>query len=331
MSVIAPVPQVRRATTRAMSNEPRSLHAEHGASQQSPRVQPMQFQTWEAYLSVSTGVYCWDCHCRSLGWLTAYPIVMALTKIISIDLSKRQRNELFEITIDAHLTSSKLRLEYIEQKPEMFVEVNGNTKFRVIYQLLTVVYSMENNVESRFWIRHNSQDRNMLDFQGRVGLDPGARWQSTNQWPVLLDAVSRWAKEVAYYESTPDYWVQVKDQQDLLSKEGYQSFRNTTFSDEEQAQIARNLRAIADFIQGSGDVTDENMTVIRERLDDIESASKHLGRKDWLLLFMGGVVSLVVGDILPPSLMQHVFSLLIHSAGHLFGLGGSSPKPLDGD
>jgi hypothetical protein len=31
IAVIAPVPQVRRATTRATSNEPRSLHAEHGA------------------------------------------------------------------------------------------------------------------------------------------------------------------------------------------------------------------------------------------------------------------------------------------------------------
>src|ERR1700730_616141 len=45
MTVIAPIPQVRRATTRATSYEPRSFHVEHGALQRSAWPQLTQFRT----------------------------------------------------------------------------------------------------------------------------------------------------------------------------------------------------------------------------------------------------------------------------------------------
>jgi hypothetical protein len=45
IAVTAPIPQVRRATTRATKNGPRSLHAEHRALQRLARTQVIQYQT----------------------------------------------------------------------------------------------------------------------------------------------------------------------------------------------------------------------------------------------------------------------------------------------
>src|SRR5437660_729960 len=52
----------------------------------------------------------------------------------------------------------------------------------------------------------------------------------------------------------------------------------------------------------------------------IEAASR-LGRKDWILLFMGGIFSLTLADVITPDIAHHILMMTLHGLEHLF-LGG---------
>ena len=56
-----------------------------------------------------------------------------------------------------------------------------------------------------------------------------------------------------------------------------------------------------------------------------EQASRHMGRKDWLMLFNGAVFSLILTDTISPNTAQHIILLTIHGLSHLLGIGGPPP------
>lgn len=50
-----------------------------------------------------------------------------------------------------------------------------------------------------------------------------------------------------------------------------------------------------------------------------------MGRKDWVMMANGALLSLIVNDVVPAHVVQSVFNMLITGIGHIFGIGGPSP------
>lgn len=48
--------------------------------------------------------------------------------------------------------------------------------------------------------------------------------------------------------------------------------------------------------------------------------------KDWLLLFGGSVLSLILTDIVTPRVAEHIFTMVIHGLSHLFAGGNEPPQ-----
>jgi hypothetical protein len=67
-----------------------------------------------------------------------------------------------------------------------------------------------------------------------------------------------------------------------------------------------------------GSFSDEQLSLIEARFDQAEEAARHIGRKDWLLLFSGVIFTLIVTDLLPPAVAQHVLMMALHGLEHLF-------------
>jgi hypothetical protein len=69
------------------------------------------------------------------------------------------------------------------------------------------------------------------------------------------------------------------------------------------------------------------MSRVDARLDEAEAASRRIGRKDWLLLFAGVILTLIATGLLPPESVHHVLMMVFLDLGHLFG-GGRRPPQL---
>lgn len=58
-------------------------------------------------------------------------------------------------------------------------------------------------------------------------------------WPLLLQQIGRWAEEVEYEATAPDFWEELKTGKELLATVRAES-TNDPFTSEEQVEIARH-------------------------------------------------------------------------------------------
>lgn len=91
-------------------------------------------------------------------------------------------------------------------------------------------------------------------------------------------------------------------QRELLSGASLESLENTPFTPVEQAAISAQLSAIKNYIKENCELTSEQFVRVEASIDEAEVASHSLGRKDWLLLFLGTTVTLYITDVVPQRL-----------------------------
>jgi hypothetical protein len=88
----------------------------------------------------------------------------------------------------------------------------------------------------------------------------------------------------------------------------------------------QQLREIKDYLRQERLLSDEHFSLLDARFDQAEEASRRLGRKDWLLLFIGLIFSLIVTDLLPPAVAEHILMTILHGLEHLFRLQATRPQ-----
>jgi len=146
-------------------------------------------------------------------------------------------------------------------------------------------------------------------------------------WDQVLSHIVQWAEEVAYVTETPDFWdgVPLPQVPDIMAATDPFVGSNAPFTPDEQEEIARRLDEVGQLVLDQFDLTSEELVAISRRLDHAEEASKRLGRKDWLMLFYGAMVSTAMTDGVPPSVIQTVLTTVLHGIAHIFGFGGPPP------
>jgi hypothetical protein len=146
-------------------------------------------------------------------------------------------------------------------------------------------------------------------------------------WIVLEAKVRDWATEVKLDADTPDRWAEIQREGEILTGARYIDVENTPFTLDEQAQIAEQLEQIKRSAQATYGLSDERMLELSAKLDEIKDASGRMGRKDWVLLFGGAMLGLILTDLLPPSAAQNILITVLHGLEHLF-VGGGGPHLL---
>jgi hypothetical protein len=147
-------------------------------------------------------------------------------------------------------------------------------------------------------------------------------------WNATLVAATSWGRRVAKAaerEKGPDLWKELRHGEGFFEGESRQDTSNTPFTGTEQAEISARIKKARDYARTSGELNSEQIARIETRLDHIEEASTRIGRKDWLMMFNGGILSLVLADTITPQVAQHIFMLVVHGLGHFFGYGGPPP------
>ena len=123
---------------------------------------------------------------------------------------------------------------------------------------------------------------------------------------------------------TPDLWELSRSGGGLILGELTPDSANTPFTPDEQTAISAQLKAIADSIKNTYELTAEQSAKLDEKFDEAEKASRRMGRKDWGLLFGGAVFSLILTDAITPGIAGHILMMIEHGLGHLFGSRPSS-------
>jgi hypothetical protein len=95
---------------------------------------------------------------------------------------------------------------------------------------------------------------------------------------------------------------------------------NTPFTSEEQKEIAARLAVWAAHAQRTHSLSSAQMQSLQMKLDYLNEASRRFGRKDWLNLCAGTIISYILTASLPPDAAREMFLGVLRAVGHLYGL-----------
>jgi hypothetical protein len=178
--------------------------------------------------------------------------------------------------------------------------------------------------------RYRSLTDSRMSIDEELELEWRLRRRISSDWAEVTSSFGKWLTEIEESQKDPDLWEEHKRNRAFLSDQHDQDVENTPFTSDEQAEVSAQIKQVKDYIMATFELTSEQVAHVNERLDQTEQASKHLGRKDWLLLFNGAVFSLILTDLITPQAAEHIIMLTVHGLGHLFGFGGPPPHLLSG-
>jgi hypothetical protein len=159
-------------------------------------------------------------------------------------------------------------------------------------------------------------------FVGRyvVG-DDSPRAYEVHIWTVLVDRVRGWLADVKRDLETPDLWAELEGRRELLAPAAETDVQNTPFTSDEQAEIARQLRELKQYIHETYSLSEDETLALQARLDYLEEAAARLGRIDWRNVAAGAMFTILVEAVLPPDTVRGIFVVLFKTLAHFFGHG----------
>lgn len=191
----------------------------------------------------------------------------------AVRLVKWQRNAIFEAVVAGGLDASECTLDY------------DDTSWRITHVPSGSYFLLEGNPGH---------------YNGTAVVGDAPPWPSESySWGKVEERVQGWAEDVKRDVDTPDLWAELQRELELVTSARYDDIENTPFTPDEQAEIAEQLRQLKDFLKEKYALSEAQTLSLEARFDDLEAAAGRIGRKDWRLLFLGGILTLVVGVSCP--------------------------------
>jgi hypothetical protein len=158
--------------------------------------------------------------------------------------------------------------------------------------------------------------------------DQSRNFSLAASWVEVPRKIKKWAEAASRKHDTPDLW-NFSRKVNTLARYSYDDITNEPFSLNEQVKISSQLAKIIEYLKKIYVfMMDEQMALIEARLKDAEVASRRIGRKDWMLLFSGTVFSLIITELLTPSVAHDIFAIAFHNLGPM--IFGSGPGTIPG-
>lgn len=233
--------------------------------------------------------------------LTSTLTVMLLTKL--------QRNKLYESIVNANLEPAEFDLKNTRKKVTITHSSGSTFKFS---------RSMVERVEGATAYEY---DIKASVTGGRVLYDSGFDIDS-----LTVVYFPDWLSEIRLTVGVPDYWDELKRGRHMVA-EFQQESVNTPFTQDEQTQISAQLQKITEQLKYQFELTNEQIERVEEWQDEAVEASKHMGRKDWRIYFLGSITALIITATVAAGVGEHIFIMVINGLSHLF-TGGSEPPPI---
>lgn len=231
-----------------------------------------------------------------------------------MEWTRAQRNAVFQTVLDSGLDPAEwdlaeegdsLWLRYLPSEGRTYFHIRRGHRQTRIKQTQLTWYDLACQPTHR---------------QVRQSDKPDGEWR----WPGVIKVLEEWTRE-GYFATTPDQWEQnTLRRQLVLRADDAGAEANAPFSDGERLQVVERLQAMEDVLRGQGKLTEG----IKAALDEAKDTSSRMGRKDWMIWFLGTVTALVIAGTMDREVSTHVLVFVLHGLAHLFGHG--TPPPING-
>ena len=156
-------------------------------------------------------------------------------------------------------------------------------------------------------------------YVGRYVVGDGPDWPyDAYSWQASTTRVSTWLQEVKRDLQTPDLWAELRREVHLLEVGSNEVTDNTLFTQDEQKQIAEQLRGLAKHVSDASSLSEAQKQILNEKIDYLVDSSRRLGRKDWLNIFIGVTLGYLLSTALPPDVARGIFSTCLRGIGLLY-------------
>jgi hypothetical protein len=138
-------------------------------------------------------------------------------------------------------------------------------------------------------------------------------------WEALLRRVDSWLREVKRDADTPDLWAELRREREMLGGVPDKAVHNTSFTQEEHAKIAEQLREIKEYVKKTYSLSEAQWMLLEARLDYLQEAASRIGRLDWRNAFLGAILGLIFSMGLPPNAARDIVLMGLRALAYLFG------------
>jgi hypothetical protein len=153
-------------------------------------------------------------------------------------------------------------------------------------------------------------------YVGQYLVGDGMAWPTNpTSWQTLMPHISRWLEDVKQDLDTPDLWAELKREAQLLGADASVVTENKAFTVDEQREIAERLKKLGEYVNATHSLSKAQMQALEKKLDYLVDASARLGRKDWLIAFIGAIFGFVFTAALAPDSARSIFTTFLRGIG----------------
>ena len=116
-----------------------------------------------------------------------------------------------------------------------------------------------------------------------------------------------------------DLWVAVTEENDLSATASSASLDNRPFTACEQMLVATRLNEVKTYLLEGQQLAAEQAAFIERRFEYFTESSTRIGRKDWLNVLYGGLITVIVGVALAPGAARSLLRLAATAFQSLWG------------
>jgi hypothetical protein len=154
----------------------------------------------------------------------------------------------------------------------------------------------------------------------RVAGDGPAEERERLSWYAVKEQVALWLIDVKFDVGTPDLWAQLEGERKLLEAISDDSVENRPFTEAEQKQVAEQLQELRSYVRDAHSLSDAQVRLLDEKLDYLVDATSRAGRRDWLLMLAGVMLSYVLAADLPGEAARDILGTFLKGIARIVGL-----------
>lgn len=124
--------------------------------------------------------------------------------------------------------------------------------------------------------------------------------QYSGGWELVKRGFAEWLATLKLELEAPDYWSNLAGQAALAGLAGANLEGNEPFSSQDREALQIALSEVRSFLEKQESIAQEHWHSISSQLDYVLDASGRLGRKDWLHLTIGALVSVFTSGAFAP-------------------------------
>ena len=156
-------------------------------------------------------------------------------------------------------------------------------------------------------------------YSGNHVVGDNPEWPYTaHMWETVISRAEMWAHDVKLDLATPDLWADHLYETKLLEATSNGITDNAPFSLEEQKEIAVRLQGLADSIGQKFSLTGAQIRDLNEKIVYLIEAAHRVGRKDWLILCAGIILTSAIAIALPPESVRAFAVTALRAIGLLY-------------